>query len=240
MPRLIVPVSTRTPSTSRVRVATEQSASSGAPSPAASVSQTNGCSCGPENTGPVIGWLTTVSRARPAVSRLRPSRSPVTSRVRPLRLSTRPLTRSTACLGTFTSTSPPVTMSGRVDSVWIRGAASAAHGMVNSASTAQANARIIRPPRTGFIRRGPLTNVNPRWVGRRGYRARRSVAPCPAYRYNAPRTAGAVARRRPTQPQLTLPAPYPRAKRAVMSARRSPGGTAARAGLMTSTSTGPS
>lgn len=72
------------------RVAIEQSASVGGPSLSpvtvvnAAVSQMNGCSCGPENTGPVTGWSSRTSRALPvpgavAVSTLRPARKPVTS-----------------------------------------------------------------------------------------------------------------------------------------------------------------
>src|SRR4030095_11954518 len=152
MPRLTVPVSMRTfigalvcgcaMSTYSVRVNTEHDASSGGPSvppPCSlnlSVMQTNGCSCGPEKSGPVIGWLTTVNFADDcfgalAVSVVDPSASPVTRPVseRPdasafsLPVASVPLTVSFTSDGatpggrsTRTSASPPVTISGRLDS----------------------------------------------------------------------------------------------------------------------------
>jgi len=120
------------------------------PRPAVSVSQTNGCSCGPEKTGPVIGWLITVRRSWSAVIVLPPSASPSSSRVSPRPGSTRPFTRTVAFAGTRTSTSPPVTMSGRVDSVLIP--ASADPGTTTSTRTAHNSARIGTPPRRGSIR----------------------------------------------------------------------------------------
>src|SRR4051794_27283559 len=71
------------------RVATEQSSSSGLPKPESSVWQMNGVWCGPEITGPVMGWSVTarVARREPvgpvatAVSRLAPGLNPRTAPV---------------------------------------------------------------------------------------------------------------------------------------------------------------
>ena len=101
-----------------------------------SVMQTNGCSCGPEKRGPVIGWLTTVNFVDECLGALalnvfdpsvRPATRPVSERPEAsafnLPVASVPLTVSFTSDGerpagssTRTSASPPVTISGRLES----------------------------------------------------------------------------------------------------------------------------
>ena len=119
-----------------------QLSSSGAPSVSphcssnASVSQTNGCSCGPENTGPSTGWFTSESEPRGVPSALasssslapdNPSTSPtstpgddgrkaaVTSF--PPSVTRKPDRSASGAAAMLTRAFPPVTMSGRPDRI---------------------------------------------------------------------------------------------------------------------------
>ena len=123
------------------------------------VLQTQGCTCGPENIGPPMGWFVIVMRAaRPsaslAVSLLAPLRRPRTSpviRPPPLLLnaevtsrpSTSAVTRAdgaSAGRAIWTSASPPETRSARLDRTSIRTspvAACAGPAAISTAANAQ-------------------------------------------------------------------------------------------------------
>src|SRR6267143_2945232 len=140
--------------------------------------QKNGVSCGPENTGPVTGWFWSSSLSLPAPlalasSRLFPGVMPVTRPTRPwpvgaganwpvtstpFRLTRTSANRVPGGATTCTSASPPLTLSGRFDSVRICSLLSASAGAVTtrvsatSATLRQTSTRRLRiPTRTVFM-----------------------------------------------------------------------------------------
>ncbi len=159
---------------------------SAGPSPFCTVSQKNGCCCGPEKSGPLIGWLTT-SKGRGAARRralpvavgasddlvLARGRARRRARAASRRASSgssrthpRPFSSirrcfrlaASSCRRISTSTSPPETYCGRVDSASIVGAALLAPPAPTGSRPA---ARIAAPAATRRTRRVREPDISP-------------------------------------------------------------------------------